>query len=239
MKPVIGITTDIEKESKHVLNNNNVQAVIRAGGLPVILPIGIDEDVKQLSTMLDGLLLTGGGDIDPMLFGEEPHKHLGDVSPSRDSIEMALVQEMLKLNKPILGVCRGLQIINIELGGNMYQDIYAQRDVPLLQHTQKAHRHHQSHFVQVKEGSLLESITKSEQIKVNSYHHQAVKDVPLPLIISGVSSDGIIEAIESTKHSFVLGVQWHPEALAENMDTVSLHIFEKFLEKCHESRQGK
>ena len=239
MKPVIGITTDIEKESKHVLNNNNVQAVIRAGGLPVILPIGIDEDVKQLSTMLDGLLLTGGGDIDPMLFGEEPHKHLGDVSPSRDSIEMALVQEMLKLNKPILGVCRGLQIINIALGGNMYQDIYAQRDVPLLQHAQKAHRHHQSHFVQVKEGSLLESITKSEQIKVNSYHHQAVKDVPLPLIISGVSSDGIIEAIESTKHSFVLGVQWHPEALAENKDTVSLHIFEKFLEKCHESRQEK
>ena len=239
MKPVIGITTDIEQESKHVLNNNNVQAVIRAGGLPVILPIGIDKDVKQLSTMLDGLLLTGGGDIDPMLFGEEPHKHLGDVSPSRDSIEMALAQEMLKLNKPILGICRGLQIINIALGGNMYQDIYSQRDVPLLQHAQKAHRYHLSHFVQVEKGSLLESITKREQIKVNSYHHQAVKYVPLPLITSGVASDGTIEAIESTEHAFVLGVQWHPEALADNQDTVSLDIFEKFLEKCHESRRVK
>ena len=237
MKPVIGITTDIENESKYVLNHNNVQAVLRAGGLPVILPIGIEQDVQQLSTMLDGLLLTGGGDIDPMLFGEEPHKHLGDVSPSRDSIEMALVQEMLKKNKPILGVCRGLQIINIALGGNMYQDIYSQRDVPLLQHTQKAHRFHQSHFVQVKKGSLLESITKSEQIKVNSYHHQAVKDVPLSLIISGVASDGIIEAIESTEHAFVLGVQWHPEALADNKETASLRLFEKFLKKSLESRK--
>ena len=237
MKPVIGITTDIENESKYVLNHNNVQAVLRAGGLPVILPIGIEQDVQQLSTMLDGLLLTGGGDIDPMLFGEEPHKHLGDVSPSRDLIEMTLVQEMLKKNKPILGVCRGLQIINIALGGNMYQDIYSQRDVPLLQHTQKAHRFHQSHFVQVKEGSLLESITKSEQIKVNSYHHQAVKDVPLPLIISGVASDGIIEAIESTEHAFVLGVQWHPEALADNRETASLLLSEKFLKKSLESRK--
>ena len=236
---MIGITTDIENESKHVLNNNNVQAVLRAGGLPVVLPIGIEQDVKQLSTMLDGLLLTGGGDIDPMLFGEEPHKHLGDISPSRDSAEIALVQEMLKNNKPILGVCRGLQIINIALGGNMYQDIYSQRDVPLLQHAQKAHRYHQSHFVQVKEGSLLESITKSEQIKVNSYHHQAVKDVPLPFIISGVASDGTIEAIESTEHSFVLGVQWHPEALADNKETVSLRIFEKFLKKSHEGRKSK
>ena len=236
MKPLIGITTDIEKEGKHVLNHNYVKAVVRAGGVPVILPIGIEQDVKQLSTMLDGLVLTGGGDIDPMLFGEEPHKHLVDVSPSRDSIEMAIVQEMLKVNKPIVGICRGLQIINIALGGNMYQDIYSQRDVPLLQHAQKAHRSHQSHFVQVKEGSLLESIAKSEQIKVNSYHHQAVKDVPLPLIISGVASDGIIEAIESIEHAFVLGVQWHPEALADNEETVSLQLFEKFLEKCHESR---
>lgn len=239
MKPVIGITTDIENESKYVLNHNNVQAVLRAGGLPVILPIGIEQDAQQLSTMLDGLLLTGGGDIDPMLFGEEPHKHLGDVSPSRDLIEMTLVQEMLKKNKPILGVCRGLQIINIALGGNMYQDIYSQRDVPLLQHTQKAHRFHQSHFVQVKVGSLLESITKSEQVKVNSYHHQAVKDVPLPLIVSGVASDGIIEAIESTEHAFVLGVQWHPEALADNKETASLRLFEKFLKKSLECRKLK
>ena len=239
MKPIIGITTDIGKENRHLLNNNYVKAVIQAGGLPVILPIGIEEDVKQLSNMLDGVLLTGGGDIDPMLFGEEPHKQLGEVSPSRDSIELRLVQEMLTKNKPILGICRGLQVLNIAVGGNMYQDIYSQNTSTLLQHVQKAPRIHQSHFVQIKEGSLLGSIAESSQIKVNSYHHQAVKDVPNPLIISGTASDGIIEAIESTKHSFVLGVQWHPEALAKNGDIVSLRIFEKFLEKSNESRQSK
>lgn len=238
MKPLIGITADLEKESKYMLNSTYVKAVIQAGGLPVILTVGIEEDVKQLTKMLDGLLLTGGGDIDPTLFSEEPHRHLGDISPSRDSIEIKLIQEMLTLNKPILGICRGHQLLNIALGGNMYQDIYSQHAGTLLQHAQKAPRSHQSHFIQVKEDSLLESITKSEQIKVNSYHHQAVKDVPLPLIISGVASDGIIEAIESTKHSFVLGVQWHPEALVENKEVVSLRLFENFIGKCCESRKS-
>lgn len=238
MKPIIGITTDIGKENRHVLNHNYVKAVIQAGGLPVILPVGIEEDVKQLSKTLDGLLLTGGGDIDPTLFDEEPHKHLGDVSPKRDSIEIELAKEMLSLNKPVLGICRGLQVLNIALGGNMFQDIYSQNTSTLLQHVQKAPRIHQSHFVQVKEGSLLQSIAESDQIKVNSFHHQAVKDVPNPLIISGTASDGIIEAIESEDHAFVLGVQWHPEALAETGDQVSLRIFEKFIGKTNENRQS-
>ncbi len=236
MKPVIGITTDIEGESKNVLYNTNVQAIIRAGGLPIIIPTGVEQDVKQLATLLDGLLLTGGGDIDPMLYGEEPHKNLDDVSPRRDLIEIVLAQEMIKSNKPILGICRGLQIINIAMNGNMYQDIYSQREETLLQHSQKASWHHSSHYVQVKAGTLLETITKSEKIKVNSFHHQAVKDVLHPLTISGVASDGTIEAIESTEHDFVLGVQWHPESLAEIEDKVSVDIFEQFLKKCKESR---
>lgn len=236
MKPVIGVTTDIENESKNVLYNSNVQAIIRAGGLPIIIPTGIEQDVKQLSSMLDGLLLTGGGDVDPMLYGEEPHKNLDDVSPRRDLIEVVLAKEMMQANKPVLGICRGLQIINIALDGNMYQDIYSQREETLLQHSQKASWYHSSHFVQVKKGTILEAITKSDQIKVNSFHHQAVRDVPLPLIISGVASDGTVEAIESTEHDFVLGVQWHPESLAEIKDKVSLDIFNQFLKKCIESR---
>lgn len=236
MKPVIGITTDVEKNDKHVLNNTYVKAVIRAGGLPIILPVGAEEDVKQFAGLIDGLLLTGGGDIDPTIFGEEPHLRLGDVDPARDAVELDLFKEVLALNKPILGVCRGLQIMNIALGGNMYQDIYAQKEGDLLQHIQKAPNSHGSHFVQVEKESLLESITKTSQIKVNSYHHQAVKDVPKPLIISGVASDGVIEAIESTAHTFVLGVQWHPEALAQKEDAVSLRIFDAFIEKCTESR---
>ena len=240
MKPVIGITTDLETNDRRVLNNTYVNAVIRAGGLPIILPVGIEKDAKRFAAMLDGLLLTGGEDIDPMIYDEEPHVDLGKVDPTRDTVELHLMKEFLALNKPILGICRGIQMINVALGGNMYQDIYGQKTQKtgiLLQHAQKAPTSHSSHFVQVEKGSLLESIAKMPEIKVNSYHHQAVKKVPKPLQVSGVASDGIIEAIESTAHAFVLGVQWHPEALAQNKDAVSLRMFDAFIEKCKESRK--
>ena len=202
MKPVIGITTDIDRDRKHHLNTNYVTAIIRAGGLPLILPIGVEEDVKQIVTMLDGLLLTGGGDIDPTLFNEEPHALLGEVTPTRDTLEIELAKEMLQVNKPILGICRGLQILNVALGGAIIQDIHSQSANTILQHSQKAPRSHSSHFVQIEKDTILESITKTHKIKVNSFHHQAVKDVPEPLIISGTASDGIIEAVESTSASF-------------------------------------
>ena len=236
MKPIIGITADMDSERKYNLNTNYVTAVIRAGGLPLILPNGIEQDLKQVAEMLDGLLLTGGGDIDPTLFNEEPHANLGEVTPTRDKLEIALAKEIIEINKPILGICRGLQILNVALGGTVFQDIQSQSTNPALQHSQKAPRSYQSHFVQVKKDTILESITETPKIKVNSFHHQAVKNVPKPLIISGTASDGIIEAIESTAHHFVLGVQWHPEALAENDDAVSLRLFNKFIEKCREGR---
>ncbi|QUW23127.1 gamma-glutamyl-gamma-aminobutyrate hydrolase family protein [Sporosarcina sp. Marseille-Q4063] len=235
-KPVIGITTDVDSDRKHQLNTNYVTAVKRAGGLPLILPIGVEEDAKQVAHLIDGIILTGGGDIDPTLFDEEPHALLGEVSPTRDSLEIALAKEMLQANKPILGICRGLQILNVALGGAIIQDIHSQSANTILQHSQKATRSHQSHFVQVKKESILESIAETTKIKVNSFHHQAVKDVPKPLKISGTASDGIIEAVESTDHDFVLGVQWHPEALAEYGEVVSLRLFDKFVEKCKESR---
>ena len=186
--------------------------------------------------MLDGILLTGGGDIDPTLFNEEPHAKLGEVTPARDSLEIELAKEMLQVNKPILGICRGLQILNVALGGADYSRYSFTKHKPILQHSQKAPRSHPSHFVQIEKDTILESITETPKIKVNSFHHQAVKDVPKPLIISGTASDGIIEAVESTAHHFVLGVQWHPEALAENGEAVSLRLFNKFIEKCKEGR---
>jgi putative glutamine amidotransferase len=236
MKPIIGITSDVELTNKHVLNHNYIKAVIQTGGVPVILPIGIEEDVDQLAGMLDGLVVSGGGDIDPLLFGEEPHRHLGEISPGRDASEIALVQQFLALDKPILGICRGLQVLNGAVGGTMYQDIHSQHETTLLQHSQKARREHPSHFVHVEKGSLLESIAECDKFKVNSFHHQAVKNVPVPLMISGVASDGIIEAIESVQHHFVLGVQWHPEALAESGDRVARKIIDKFLDACKERR---
>ncbi|KAA0966932.1 gamma-glutamyl-gamma-aminobutyrate hydrolase family protein [Sporosarcina sp. ANT_H38] len=232
MKPVIGITTDVGEDGKSILKNTYVQAVIRAGGLPMIVPVGVEEDVAQLVAMLDGILLSGGSDINPMLFNEEPHAHLGEVSPSRDSIELELTRRMLETGKPILGICRGLQVLNVAVGGTVYQDLHKQNDGPILQHMQKAPNTHLSHYVQVEKGSLLESIAGSERIQVNSFHHQSLKDVPPFFKVTGVASDGIIEAIESTDKQFVFGVQWHPEALSVTGDAISLRIFERFISAC-------
>lgn len=232
MKPVIGITTDVQQDGENILKNTYVQAVIRAGGLPMIVPVGLEQDVEQLIEMFDGLLLSGGNDINPMLFNEEPHEYLGVVSPSRDSSELELARRMLKTGKPILGICRGLQVLNVAVGGTLYQDLYKQNDSPILQHIQKAPNTHCSHYVQLDKGSLLESIAGSERIQVNSYHHQSLKEVPSDFKVTGVASDGIVEAIESTDEQFVLGVQWHPEALSAAGDAVSLRIFERFISEC-------
>jgi putative glutamine amidotransferase len=196
-KPIIGITSHVELDYRHSLSNDYVQSVIQAGGIPIILPIGVDSDVAQLADKMDGLILVGGGDIDPMLF-----------------------------------ICRGIQILNIVIGGDMYQDIYSQKDEPLLQHSQKAARTHLSHYVIATENSLLADIAGQSRFKVNSYHHQAVRNVPKPFIVSARSSDGIIEAIESVEHSFVLGVQWHPEPLAVHGDSISKDIFNRFVQSC-------
>ncbi|MFC5590635.1 gamma-glutamyl-gamma-aminobutyrate hydrolase family protein [Sporosarcina soli] len=236
MKPVIGITADVDKDGKHLLNNNYVQAIIRAGGLPFIIPIGIEGDSAQVTDLIDGLLLTGGGDIDPLLFGEEPHPNLGQVIPARDVVELELTRQMMKCDKPILGICRGLQVLNVAAGGTIYQDIYKQHVQPIIQHHQKAPTSHATHYVQLKKGSFLEELAGSGRILVNSFHHQSLKDVPEPFSAVGVATDQIIEAIESAQHQFVIGVQWHPERLAENGDSVSLGIFNRFIRACNNGK---
>ncbi|MFS0689569.1 gamma-glutamyl-gamma-aminobutyrate hydrolase family protein [Sporosarcina sp. 179-K 8C2 HS] len=233
MKPVIGITSNIDS-SAHTLQHTYIQAVIATGGIPLIIPTGVENDVQQITTLLDGLLITGGGDMNPQLFGEEPLPQLGNVTPERDSIELELARHMLALDKPILGICRGHQVLNVAFGGTLYQDIASQSASPVLQHDQKAKRDHQSHTVHIEKGTILESIATSDKILVNSFHHQALKDVPSPLIVSGKASDGIIEAVESTDHQFVVGVQWHPEALMQNADQVSVRLFEAYMKACVE-----
>lgn len=230
MKPIIGITSDVDLNSKHFLSNDYPQAVIQSGGIPVILPIGIEENASQISDAIDGLLLTGGGDIDPALFGEEPLQGLGEVSPGRDNLEIRLVQHMLDLNKPVFAICRGIQVLNVAAGGDMYQDINSQISKPILQHKQKASRTHLSHSVKVLERSILACIAGQTHFKVNSFHHQAIRKVSKPFIVTAWSSDGIIEAMESEEHKFVLGVQWHPENLAVHGDIISKRLFEQFIE---------
>lgn len=233
MKPVIGITSDVET-NLHTLENIYIKAITVGGGVPLIIPTGIEMDITQITTIVDGLLLSGGADICPIEYGEDPCEQLGGVLPERDSMELQLVRQMLNLDKPILGICRGQQILNIALGGTLYQDITSQIKTPLLQHVQKAKKDHQSHAVHIEKGSKLAGIASAEKIMVNSLHHQALKDIPFPLRVSGKSADGIVEAIESTEHRFALGVQWHPEGLIEKEDQVSLKLFKSYINACLE-----
>lgn len=229
-KPIIGISTGIKDEKVISLNMKNFERIYENGGLPFILPpVNSDADTKRFAQEIDGLLLTGGEDVDPTIFDEEPHKALGEVSPLRDTFEISLAKEMLSLNKPIFGICRGSQVLNIATGGTLYQDIYAQHEEELLQHQQKAPRDHASHFTHIEQESKLYKIVQEKKIKINSYHHQAVKTLGEGMIISSYAKDQIVESIESTKHTFVLGVQWHPEYLN---DAASKQLFSAFIDAC-------
>ncbi|MFD1861744.1 gamma-glutamyl-gamma-aminobutyrate hydrolase family protein [Planococcus chinensis] len=236
MKPIIGITASKELgREEYAIEMADTEAILQAGGLPIMLPHLLeDKDIDQIANRIDGLFAAGGYDIDPTLFGEEPHPNLGVIIPSRDAFELALIRKVLELGKPILAVCRGAQILNIAIGGDMYQDINTQMKGPLLQHKQQAPKSHGSHFVHIPEGSLLHRLTGTMKLRVNSRHHQANRHVPETYLVCGTASDGVIEAIESKSHQFVLGVQWHPENMAIAGDEPSLGIFKGFIEACTE-----
>lgn len=238
MKPIIGIVPSInEEEGLYYLHEDNITAIREAGGIPIIIPYG--NEGQQVIDIIDGLYLTGGFDIDPTFFEEEPHPNLGKINRLRDEFEIDIIKNIRKVKKPILAVCRGCQILNIAIGGDMYQDINEQIKTPLLQHQQNAIKSHASHFVHVVEGSLLHNLVGTNKIKVNSRHHQANRTLGKHLITSGTSSDGIIEAIESGNDPFVLGLQWHPENLAVKGDETSLHIYHGFIQACKERRNER
>jgi putative glutamine amidotransferase len=238
MKPIIGVTASL-REGRVALDHDVLHSVLLAGGVPYILPYSKDLSViDEIVQHIDGLVLSGGVDIDPTFFGEEPIPGLGEIMPERDALELALIEKTLGANLPILAICRGVQILNVAAGGNMYQDLYSQKS-GLLQHSQRAPQTHLSHFVRTQEGTLLHSISDCTQFKVNSFHHQAVKDPAPGFISSAASSDGVVEAIESQHHFFVLGVQWHPEHLT-SVDETSKRIFNAFIDatKCKDRKAG-
>lgn len=232
MNPVIGVTPTIsENNDRYIVSRNNCRAIEWAGGTPFILPY-IDA-VEVIAAQIDGLYVTGGNDIDPAYYGEQPMEGLGRLDPTRDQFEVALIQAMLTLGKPVLGVCRGAQILNVVLGGTMYQDIASQVTNATIQHRQQAPAGHPFHDVEITKDSLLFRITGETSIRVNSRHHQANKEPGEGLVFSGFSSDGIVEAVESTTHPFVLGVQWHPEDLLQDgVDVVSGKIYTSFIQAC-------
>jgi|Deesub1362B_J571_1020462.scaffolds.fasta_scaffold00021_58 putative glutamine amidotransferase len=209
-KPIIGVTPSFYSTSERfALNLEYVESIKEAGGIPVILPY-IDKsvnDVKEIVSKIDGLLLAGGGDILPKLFGEEPES-TKLVVPERDRFEIKITRECYKNKIPVFGICRGCQVINVAMGGKLIQDIKTG-----IQHYQDAPGKEPTHTIFIEKESILYKTLKKQKIMVNSFHHQAIKKPGKNLYISARSKDGIIEAIEARNHPFFVGVQFHIEYL--------------------------
>lgn len=220
MKPIIGVTVDkitSDGYGYEKINECNLKALIAAGGIPLMLPLTGDDDlIEDYLNIVDGLYFSGGSDINPLIFGEDPIKELGDIDYSRDEFEIKLFKKAAAKNIPILGICRGEQVINVASGGNLYQDIYVQKE-GAGGHSPKFSQYsgYAYHKVTIMKDSKLYDILKTQEICVNSLHHQAVKDLGQGYKITAQAPDGIIEAIESLDHSFIVGIQWHPEFMYE------------------------
>lgn len=225
MKPLIGITCSMGlgihsmtmenmPQNQHRLSDTYVNAVMQAGGIPVLLPSYEDLSlVKQAIDRLDGVLLSGGGDLDPALFGRRANAHLGSVSPRRDAAELEIARYVIReTDKPMLGICRGVQVMNVAMGGSLYIDLPGEGK--LAHNLTMYPRNIPTHEVEVCENTHLAAATGSGVKRVNSFHHQAVKDLAEDFVVSARSlPDDVIEAIELPGPRFVVGVQWHPEGL--------------------------
>ncbi len=226
MGPVIGVTSTLKKDADSVAQRplgsfvradlDYVEGVAQAGGIPVVLP-PVLETAEEVARRIDGLLLCGGSDLDPSYYGEEPIPELGVPLPERDAFEMALLDHALRRGTPVFGICRGLQLLNVALGGTLYQDLPSQLGNGSIAHRQQMPKWQWTHEVEVDGGSNVAKIMESTELRVNSYHHQGIKDLAEPLLATARASDGVIEAVESPSLSehWLVGVQWHAEAMRD------------------------
>lgn len=226
-RPLIGVTMDIrdtENGLYQYINKNYLDVIDRAGGTPLALPISHSEDsTRAVAQIIDGLILSGGGDIHPSYFGEEAITKLSLTPHDRTDFELSLLKEVMKKRRPILGICYGMQLINIAFGGSLYQDI--KKQVP------KSRDHRKNHSVKIFPDSRLRNIMDgAEAIDVISRHHQAIKETGRNLSVSAQSEDGIIEAIEMEDYPFLIGVQWHPEK--ETGDFFTRRLISSFIKTC-------
>lgn len=222
--PVVGITAfcDCEHNKKYTkIRCSYINAVYRAGGTPIIIPpFDTHKQLKEYIALIDALVLSGGEDIDPASYGEDNVIELENINPDRDKWEISLFREAYKAEIPILGICRGMQLINVSLGGSLYQDLEHQLNCEFshlpLDSKRRENLEYVNHKVNILKNTTLNKILAADHLDVNSHHHQAIKDLSKSLTIAAKSECGIIEAVENKAESFLIGVQWHPEDLIDN-----------------------
>ena len=233
--PLIGIPSRSDQSGRFgtpvfTQNRTYVAAVATTGGAPVLIPLNLDEGaLRAIYERLEGLLLAGGVDVHPRHYGEAVHEKCGEIDEARDRVELMLTRWALAEGLPVLGICRGIQVINVAAGGTLYQDIASQSPGSLKHDCWPDHpRNHLAHQVTVNGDSQLAAILGQRRVGVNSMHHQAVKDLAPSFRVVARASDGLIEAIEDHDHPFALGVQWHPEELVEDAPPMR-RLFEDFV----------
>ena len=222
-RPVIGITASIDQRAPafgetYSLTRKYAEGVVQAGGAPLIVPHNLDEEsLRAVLGRLDGVLLSGGGDIDPALFGEDVHPETGEMESDRDRVELTLARWVVERGMPFMAICRGIQVLNVALGGSLIQDIPSQVPGALPHSFDRATtpRDFVAHSVKINPNSHLARIMQSEVVQTNSWHHQSIRRVADGLQVTAVAPDGVIEAVEVPGQRYALGVQWHPEWLFE------------------------
>jgi putative glutamine amidotransferase len=227
---VTGVTRAVSGADRSGVNSAYVRAVLRAGGIPLILAplIGVGHNGPILDA-IDGLVLTGGEDVDPAFYGHQPHPALGTVDQVRDAFELALFHDAWARRLPVLAICRGIQLVNVALGGSLWQDIAAERP-GALPHQQPAGRDARTHDVIITTGSRLAGALGTTRCEVNSFHHQSIRDLAPGLVITGRAPDGEIEGVESAPADpWLLAVQWHPEEFHHHAEAPDHGLFDALI----------
>ncbi len=232
MKPRILLTPSLDEEEKYSLRPDYCQAVRKAGGMPLIMPFKESELISDYLSLSDGILFSGGNDPDPLIFAEEPHPAMKRIEPGRDMFERKMLERALKLQIPVLGICKGFQLMNMVLGGSIYQDIESELS-DHIKHMQQVRRDYPTHSAHIVNDSLAAKILgTSSDFAVNSFHHQAIKELSDELTEVVAAPDGLVEMAVSLEYN-LFGVQWHPEMLEGS--AASEQIFDYFISSAQAS----
>lgn len=232
MKRPIILCTRTSVNSYLLVNRAYVNAIENSGGTLIMLANNMEsEELDNLLSFVDGVLLPGGSDVDPNLYGQDKKEYTGDSDNYRDIMESELIEKALAKKLPILAICRGLQILNVKLGGSLHQDVMKEMrgSINHDRHSEPT-RYFLAHKVSLKEGCLLKKIIDKDEIEVNSLHHQGINILGNGLVVSATAPDGLVEGVEMPDYPFLLGVQWHPEELATN--PIWKGVFDAFIKAC-------